>query len=123
MNERIREFHEIMKHSKEDFEALTEYQLRIKQQILEIDPPGVSFKKFAGIDVAYDAEHGYAAIVIYDDEHDDIIKSHAVIEPISFPYVSTFFSFREGPIILKLFEEVNSRYDELNGKLNKIVGH
>ena len=107
MNDRIERFFEIIKNHKQDFELLKSYQLEIKEEIKETDPPDINFINIAGIDVAYDDNNGYAACVIHDRKQNKIIKKHSEITEVTFPYVSTYFSFREGPIILKLFETID----------------
>ena len=107
MSERIERFYELIKNHKNDFELLKAYQLEIKDYIIARDPFDAEFNIFAGIDVAYDEKYGYAGCVIYDLDQEKVIKTHSIISEITFPYVSTFFSFREGPIILKLFETID----------------
>ncbi|NHI91340.1 MAG: endonuclease V [Candidatus Lokiarchaeota archaeon] len=113
MNERILKFKEIIQNYKENYDELISYQLLIKKEIIDYDPPNINYNRFAGIDVAYDDEKGYAACVIYDLQENSIIKKQTAISEISFPYVSTLFSFREGPIILKLFETLNIKEIDL----------
>lgn len=105
MNDRIKRFYGIIQNHENDFEKLKEYQLEIKNHIIESDVHQKKYSTFAGIDVAYRENQGYAACIIYDSTEKIIKESISIIDTITFPYRSTFFSFREGPIILKLLEK------------------
>lgn len=60
----------------------------------------------AGIDVAYDGEQGYAAMVSLDPESGRVVESRIAEGVARFPYVPTYLSFREIPIIRPLLENI-----------------
>ncbi len=59
----------------------------------------------AGIDVAYEGEHGFAAMVCLDASSGEVVDSRVVEGDARFPYVPTYLSFREIPIIRPLLED------------------
>jgi len=54
-----------------------------------------------------------SGILIMDFSSLEITERAFSIEPISFPYIPTFLSFREGPAIVKAFEKLKTRPDLL----------
>ncbi len=60
----------------------------------------------AGIDVAYEGEHGFAAMVSLDPVSHEVTSTRIVEGQAKFPYVPTYLSFREIPIIKPLLENV-----------------
>jgi len=60
----------------------------------------------AGIDVAYEGEHGFAAMVSLDPRKGTVIGSRVAEGDAVFPYIPTYLSFREIPIIRPLLEEL-----------------
>lgn len=60
----------------------------------------------AGIDVAYEGEHGFAAMVSVDAVSGEVSSSRVIEGDARFPYVPTYLSFREIPIIRPLLESV-----------------
>lgn len=80
-------------------------QSRLKRRLL--------IKKFnerivtvAGIDVAYEEEHGFAAMVSLNPLTREVQDTKIVEGDARFPYVPTYLSFREIPIIRPLLERV-----------------
>jgi deoxyribonuclease V len=66
-------------------------------------------KFVGGVDVAYPStEDAQAAYVLVESETGRLIWSHRVRRPVMFPYVSSFLSFRELPILLDLIAEVRA---------------
>lgn len=107
MNNRIKKFYEIIRNHKNDLKKLEEYQLEIKNKIIDSDIHLKRYSIYAAIDVAYRENQGYAGLIIYDFQDKTIIKKISIMDSVNFPYISTFFSFREGPIILKLLEKID----------------
>jgi deoxyribonuclease V len=59
-----------------------------------------------GIDVAYEGEHGFAAMVSLEPESGEILGTKVVEADARFPYVPTYLSFREIPVIRPLLEDI-----------------
>ena len=66
-------------------------------------------KRVGGVDVAYpNAAEGVAAYALVDTETAELVWSATVRRPVAFPYISTYLSFREIPILLDLLDHVRS---------------
>lgn len=92
----------------------TEYPLRKLRRIqtdLKRHLVLTEFKKeikfVAGIDVAYDGDHAYAALVKFDFESKEETARHVVEGKTAFPYVPTYLAFREIPVIEPLMDLVD----------------
>ncbi len=64
-------------------------------------------KSVAGIDVAYEGDHAYAAFVKFDFESKEETARHVVEGKALFPYVPTYLAFREIPVIEPLLDLVD----------------
>jgi len=62
----------------------------------------------AGVDVSYRGGEGVAAYVLWDLREDRLAWSTTLRLPVRFPYISSFLSFRELPILLELIERVRA---------------
>jgi len=66
-------------------------------------------KLVGGVDVAYpNTAEGVAAYALVDTETAELVWSATVRRPVAFPYISTYLSFREIPILLDLLDQVRS---------------
>ena len=66
-------------------------------------------KLVGGVDVAYpNTAEGVAAYALVDTETAELVWSATVRRPVAFPYISTYLSFREIPILLDLLDHVRS---------------
>ncbi len=75
--------------------------------VKKINLKKVNFKriKYIGaVDVSYKKRFAKGAIVIYDNHKEEIIYEFTIEKEIKFPYVPTFLSFREIPVIEELYE-------------------
>jgi deoxyribonuclease V len=62
-----------------------------------------------GVDVAYPSpDVGLAAYALVETATGRLVWSAAVRRPVAFPYISTYLSFREIPILLELLDEVRA---------------
>lgn len=71
-----------------------------------------SFEKIetvAGVDAAYSNNDAYAAVVVLDYETKRRIDEKIVKTKIDFPYISTYLSFREWPVIEKLIKSLKEK--------------
>ncbi len=74
-------------------------------------------KLVGGVDVSYQSPNeGTAAYALVETSTGRLVWSTAVRRRIVFPYISTYLTFRELPILLELLEEV-----ELSGRLSEVV--
>jgi deoxyribonuclease V len=69
----------------------------------------------AGSDISC-TPHGnrlYASAVIYNYPELQIVKKYVYQDEVNFPYVPGYLSFREAPVLLKLFKDVSENIDLL----------
>ncbi len=66
-------------------------------------------KLVAGVDVSYPtASEGIAAYALVETKTGRLVWSKAIRRPVAFPYITTYLSFRELPLLLDLIEEVRT---------------
>lgn len=82
--------------------------LSLKSEIEEL-------KTVGGVDVSY-GERAVAAYALFDLKEQQLIGSETVEQKITFPYISTYLTFRELPILQELLKKVR-----LGGKLADVV--
>ena len=66
----------------------------------------------AGIDIAYpknDFKKACGAYVLMDYKSKEIIEQKTVFEKIDFPYISTYLTYRELPVVEKIFKYIDSK--------------
>ena len=59
-----------------------------------------------GVDVAYEGEHGFAAMVSVNRSTGEVAEARIAEGDARFPYIPTYLSFREIPIVKPLLENV-----------------
>lgn len=62
--------------------------------------------RVAGIDVAYEGDHAYAAMVVFDCASSEEVERYIVEGNAKFPYIPTYLAFREIPVVAPLMEYV-----------------
>ena len=108
-----------------DFESVffddfkTDYPLKIlRKEQIDLSKKVVlkdSFKNIetvAGIDVAYpktEFERACGACVIIDYKTKEVVEEKITFSKTDFPYISTYLSYRELPIIKKLIKEIKTK--------------
>ncbi|PIY10146.1 MAG: hypothetical protein COZ18_06620 [Flexibacter sp. CG_4_10_14_3_um_filter_32_15] len=73
------------------------------------------------IDVQYEGENGFAAIVIFDRKGETLHTFTKKYEA-TIPYIPSFFAFREGDIIIKLVNDAEKEF-AINIDILLIDGH
>ncbi len=115
--ESVRGFKDILFHdfdSDRPLERLREEQLRIKERV-EIPEKTENghddLQVIGGLDVSYSGTLGFAALSLWNEE--DEIETITAKDKVPFPYISTFLSFRELPLLLKVIKKSNIEPDAL----------
>ncbi|MFQ5884330.1 MAG: endonuclease V [Thermoplasmata archaeon] len=72
-----------------------------------------SVRTVGGIDVAYKGNSAFAACVILDVEGVKLVEQRRLSGKVTFPYVSTYLSYRELPMIKKIFRRLKTKPDVL----------
>lgn len=96
------------KDIKELKETLNKLKNKLKIEKFE-KPPHL----IAGIDVAYRNNYSWAALVVMYYPELKLRGIYTLHTLANFPYITGLFSFREGPIILKLLKKVKPKPDLL----------
>lgn len=67
----------------------------------------------AGADISYSKKNDlfYAVVILMDFSSMEIIEKQTVVERAPFPYIPGLLSFREGPALLKIFENLQHMPD------------
>lgn len=60
----------------------------------------------AGVDQAFVDENIISGVVVLDYSTFEVVERVYSIEPVSFPYIPTFLSFREGPAIVHAYKKL-----------------
>jgi deoxyribonuclease V len=95
---------------------LARLQKSIERQV-SLRGPRRMPRQIAGVDVSYAGpDDAAAAYAVVDVRSGQLAWSHVIRRPVRFPYISTYLSFREIPILLDLLDEVRAA-----GRLTRIV--
>ncbi len=70
-------------------------------------------RTIAGMDASYSYEQGFGAIVVMELNTLEILETKCVKTKIRFPYIPTYLSYHEIPILIKLFEKLSEPPDIL----------
>ncbi len=96
-----------------NLEELREVQKRIAPKVILEDFLKRPFRSVTGFDVAYDNDEAFVAAVTMDYGTLTVKEEKTSTEHVSFPYIPTFLSFREGPLIIKLASKLRLEPDVL----------
>jgi len=99
------------KLSKIEEEKLRSIQKSIAKKIILKDEFSRPIKTIAGFDLAFSDEKAFVAGIVMDYETLHVTEIEIIKTKISFPYVTTFLTFREGPPIMKLYNKLKSKPD------------
>jgi deoxyribonuclease V len=95
-------------NSDHPLQQLRQIQETIQRQIL-VRPRRWMPALVGGVDVAYpNADEGVAAYALVETASGRLVWSTTVRRRVVFPYISTYLSFREIPILLDLLDEVRA---------------
>ena len=99
------------KLSKEHEEELRRLQARIAKRIILRDKFPKSIKTIAGFDLAFFNDKTTVAAVVLDYKSLHVKEIKMIETKVSFPYVPTFLTFREGPPIIKVYKKLKLEPD------------
>jgi len=83
-------------------ERLADLQRKMSARVVQTDS-FESAELFAGVDVAYSGDHAYGACAVLDGDL-RTVDIYETTMKVSFPYISGYLAFREGPVIEALAE-------------------
>lgn len=88
-------------------EHAAEIQRDLRRRVSLVDGFG-EIRAVAGVDVSVlsGAKEGRAAVVVMSYPEFDVVEVRRAARALTFPYIPGFLSFRETPVILAAFEEI-----------------
>jgi len=96
-----------------NLEASRKIQRDIASKVIVQDnfksPPSI----IAGVDLAFLEDDGIAACAAMDFPPRRLVETKQTINHLTFPYVSTFLAFREGPTTLEVISSMYTKMDVL----------
>ncbi len=94
-----------------DTDQAASLQRDLSIRVRSIDDPNFEPRFLCGIDVAYDGNTAFAAAANFDLANAEIIETAAVVDSVSTKYVPGFLGFREGPLLVRIAEKMETRPD------------
>jgi deoxyribonuclease V len=95
-------------------DVLRAEQIELKKELnLKDEVTLQNIKTIAGADVSYTAKDAYGAIVLMDINSLEVLETKTMQKDIRFPYIPTFLSYLELPIILELLNLLSEQPDVL----------
>lgn len=88
---------------------LRSIQREIAEKVLLEDRFEQPITSVAGVDLAFSDETGIAACVAANYPPQKILEAQTAVIPLSFPYISTFLTFREGPPMIRAISCTKTR--------------
>jgi deoxyribonuclease V len=91
--------------------TLRQEQIKLSKKIRPTDSFS-GIKTVAGVDVAYPAnefEEACGACVVLDYQTQEVVEEQVVSASTDFPFISTYFSYRELPIVEKLVSRLKNK--------------
>jgi deoxyribonuclease V len=96
-----------------DIEKLRGEQKRISESVVVEDRLPRRIRTIGGFDIGYSRSKAKVAGVVLDYGNMEIIEKKVIETSISFPYVPTFLTFREGPPLIEVYRKLRNKPDVL----------
>ena len=75
---------------------------RISSQVILQDKYPKPIKRVMGVDAAYFDDYAITSGIVLSWPEMEVIEKTILKRKVYFPYISGYFSFREGPLIIRL---------------------
>lgn len=87
-------------------------QKRLRQEVITSGHPG-EIRYIAGADIATskDSPRAYAGVVVLRYPELEVVEEQGVEDEVRFPYVPGLLTFREGPVLTRVFEQLRTQPD------------
>lgn len=107
--DRIADFEKVLFDDFRTWYPLRELKRRQTEMrsLLSLEDVQAEFERVAGVDVAYDDDRAYAAMVVLDMKSCEVVERHVCEQEAFFPYIPTYLAFREIPVIRSLVAKVD----------------
>jgi len=96
-----------------DLEKLREIQMEVAARVILEDRFEGPVERVTGFDTAFLDNEAIAGAVTVNYHTMQVVERKAIRQKMAFPYIPTFLSFREGPLIIKLAKRLESKPDIL----------
>jgi len=83
-------------------------QTAMKRRLMVSSKEKIHPERVAGVDVAYEGDHAFAAMVVFDMESGKEIARFIDEADARFPYIPTYLAFREVPVIRGLIRNMDA---------------
>ncbi len=80
---------------------------RIVAEMAKTEDDFGELRRIAGVDQAFADDNMISGIVVMDFSSLEVVEQVYTIQPVNFPYIPTFLSFREGPAIVNTFGKLS----------------
>ncbi len=100
------DFLRLAANPKTNLNKLRSIQEEIAKRVILRDNFMEPIKYIGGVDSAYRGNTVITACVIMKWPNLELVEQKIIKAEVSFPYISTYFAFREGPSILEVLEQV-----------------
>jgi len=87
-------------------------QKRLRAQIMTHNTVG-EIRSIAGADISTskDSPKAYAGVVVLSYPQLEVVEERGIEDKVAFPYVPGLLAFREGPALIKVFEQLTTEPD------------
>lgn len=93
-------------------ESLLASQKLVAERVITEDDFG-ELRQIGGVDQSFMDDKIISGIVVLEYESLEVVERVHSIQPVNYPYIPTFLSFREGPAIVSAFEKLKTLPDIL----------
>lgn len=100
---------ELSENLKRNLEGLRRIQRETAGKVVIEDQFESPLESVAGVDLAFFEDDGVAACVAMDYPPTKVIETQTLVMPLDFPYIPTFLTFREGPLMIKVISSLRTR--------------
>ena len=94
-----------------DTDRAASLQRDLSTRLKRIDDPHFEPRFLCGMDVAYDGDTAFVAASVWDAANTKIVETAAMVNSVPIRYVPGFLGFREGPLLVRIAEELRVRPD------------
>lgn len=92
-----------------ELDSLRKIQREAAGKVVVEDRFKSPLESVAGVDLAFLGENGIASSVVMDYPPTKIIETKTLVVPLTFPYISSYLTFREGPPMIKVMSYLESK--------------
>lgn len=111
-------------HTDVPLERLKEHQRLLADQVI-LNDSFETLERIGGVDASYRDRHAYGSCVVLNRAM-DVLEVATSMTKVTFPYVPTFFSYHELPVVKEAVQKVETRIDLLfvdgNGLIHPRLG-